>query len=347
MKNLSSPLTQILDLARWAPSNGNTQPWRFEVIDNDRIIIHLLTAKARSKEDFYDYDNGIPTLLAGGTLLETIHIAAGQYDRGFSWSYEGEKNGIHKIAVTLSPDSAIKPDTLANFIETRSVNRHLYRMTPLSAAQKQALANALGDEFTISWHESLMQRWNQAINNAMATDIRLRIPEAFATHKAVVDWKQKFSPSRIPVESMGMDPISRALLRWFMKDWRRADLTNRYAGGSLLAQMEMGLLPGLFCAGHFIIHYKNQTDTSPEKYLRTGQAIQRFWLTATTLGLGMQPSYATLIFGLFGQRCDSFTSNPDMIAKAIRLAQRITIQTSKEPDQIAFIGRMGTPRHQT
>ena len=29
-------LTRILELGRWAPSGDNTQPWRFEIVDDER-----------------------------------------------------------------------------------------------------------------------------------------------------------------------------------------------------------------------------------------------------------------------------------------------------------------------
>jgi len=31
---------QILDLARWAPSGDNTQPWRFEIVDEVNVVVH-------------------------------------------------------------------------------------------------------------------------------------------------------------------------------------------------------------------------------------------------------------------------------------------------------------------
>ena len=34
-------LLKILDLARWAPSGDNTQPWRFEIVADDHIACEL------------------------------------------------------------------------------------------------------------------------------------------------------------------------------------------------------------------------------------------------------------------------------------------------------------------
>ena len=35
-------LVKILDLARWAPSGDNTQPWRFEIVDELERMSRLL-----------------------------------------------------------------------------------------------------------------------------------------------------------------------------------------------------------------------------------------------------------------------------------------------------------------
>jgi hypothetical protein len=37
---MSSVMEHILDLARWAPSGDNTQPWRFEIRSERHLVIH-------------------------------------------------------------------------------------------------------------------------------------------------------------------------------------------------------------------------------------------------------------------------------------------------------------------
>jgi len=34
------PLRDVLDLARWAPSGDNTQPWRFAIVGADRVVVY-------------------------------------------------------------------------------------------------------------------------------------------------------------------------------------------------------------------------------------------------------------------------------------------------------------------
>ena len=67
-----SPIEQILDTARWAPSGDNTQPWRFEIVSNNRIVVHAFDTRSHC---VYDLD-GHPSQLSVGALLETIRIAA-------------------------------------------------------------------------------------------------------------------------------------------------------------------------------------------------------------------------------------------------------------------------------
>ena len=58
-------ITDILELARWAPSGDNTQPWRFEVIDDHHLVVHAFDTRDHC---VYDLD-GHPSQIAHGALL--------------------------------------------------------------------------------------------------------------------------------------------------------------------------------------------------------------------------------------------------------------------------------------
>src|SRR6187402_2826174 len=70
-----STIEQILDLARWAPSGDNTQPWRFEIVDAMHVVVHGFDTRDHC---VYDLD-GHPSQISIGALLETIVIAASQH----------------------------------------------------------------------------------------------------------------------------------------------------------------------------------------------------------------------------------------------------------------------------
>lgn len=66
-------IEQILDLARWTTSGDNAQPGKFEIVNDDRVVVHLAH---RDTENIYEYRDWEPTILAGGMMLESLRVAA-------------------------------------------------------------------------------------------------------------------------------------------------------------------------------------------------------------------------------------------------------------------------------
>jgi molybdopterin/thiamine biosynthesis adenylyltransferase/nitroreductase len=331
---------KILDLARWAPSGDNSQPWRFEILGDDTLIVHL---RAQSDEDIYDYNNGQPTLLSGGMLLETMRIAATAYGRMMHWSYEEGSGLEHRIRVELvrSPGSIVDP--LLPVVKSRSVDRGPYSRRRLSEEDKAVLTAALGEELQIAWHESLRERLALARLNARATDIRLRIPEAFQVHKKVLDWDRDWSPTGIPAKAVGLDAMTLRIMRWGFGDWRRLERLNRMPGATGPAILQMDLLPAIHSAALFTIRSATAPGPAgldPETLLRFGGALQRFWLVAEQRGLGMQPALATAIFAHYGRHEIAFTTDEAIRAKARGLAEALQ-KRHIGSDDLIFLGRIG------
>jgi molybdopterin/thiamine biosynthesis adenylyltransferase/nitroreductase len=333
-------IEKILDLARWAPSGDNSQPWRFEVLDEDSLIVHL---RAQSDEDIYDYNEGQPTLLSGGMLLETMRIAATAFGRVMHWSYEEGSGLEHRIRVELMRSPGCLPDPLLPAVRSRSVDRGPYSRQRLSGEDKRTLTAALGNELRIHWHESLRDRLALARLNARATDIRLRIPEAFKVHKKVLDWERDLSPTGIPAKAVGLDAMTLKIMRWGFADWRRLERMNRMPGATGPAILQMDILPAFHSGALFTI--RSATQPGPhrpdaETLLRFGMALQRFWLVAEQRGLGLQPALATAIFAHYGRRGAEFTGDSAIRAKAKDLAKELE-QRGIGSDDLIFLGRIG------
>ncbi len=136
------PIADILELARWAPSGDNTQPWRFEVIDDHHLIVHAFDTRDHC---VYDLD-GHPSQIAHGALLETLAIAASAHGLRADVQAPTRFAG-HAPRLSGGADrrtAALAPDPLLPHIRQRSVQRRPMRTTPLTTAQKQALQDAVG-----------------------------------------------------------------------------------------------------------------------------------------------------------------------------------------------------------
>ena len=189
----------------------------------------------------------------------------------------------HQIRVALPTTPGMVPDPLVAAIKTRSVDRGSYERQRLTGDDKRALEKALGDELGIRWHESLKERIALARLNARATDIRLRIPEAFKVHKKVIDWDRDWSSTGIPAKAVGLDALTLKIMRWGFGDWQRLRRMNRMPGATGPAIVQMDYLPAAWSGALFTIRTSERpaaTRLPADVILRFGMALQRFWLTA-------------------------------------------------------------------
>lgn len=339
-----SDVENILNLARWAPSGDNAQPWRFEIITDDKFIVHI---PPKTQANVYEYNNSQPSFISLGCLLENIRIAASQFGRSCAWSYRSTGQHEHLIEVEIPQQPGITPNSLLPFLTARSVDRRAYKTTHLSPVQKQALTASLGNNLEIRWFETLGERWRMARLNTVATEIRLSVREAFEVHQRMLDWKHKYSAEGVPVSAVGLDPLTLKTMKWVMEDWKRMHFMNRFLGGTITPRIELDILPGLLCAAHFAVVRKAMPSAEDEipNLIRTGESIQRFWLTATQLGLVMQPSLGPLCFAYYGKHKIAFTSSAAMRNKAENLAIKLGYTCGvQNTDNVLLMGRLGVPK---
>jgi sulfur-carrier protein adenylyltransferase/sulfurtransferase len=336
---LSPALERILDAAHWAPSGDNAQPWSFEIKGENDVVVSI----HRERGNVYEYRDGEPTVISAGTLLENIAIAAPSVGKAASWTYTGSDAAAHHIAVHFEPGPTARPELLDE-IARRTVDRRAYRMRPLTPEAKAMLTKAAAPDIAVEWYESLKARRRIAGLTNQATDIRLRIREAYDVHRRIVDWERLQSPTGIPSRALGLDAMTLKIMRWSMAEWKRTDFGNRM-GSTLFAGLQMDVLPGICSAAYFALRPRAGVARGAERIvqlLRAGQSVQRLWLTASRLGLAMQPCQAVLAFTHYGASGEAFTQSSRERASAGRLAGNAEKVLSR-PEELVFLARIGFP----
>ncbi|MGX2038833.1 ThiF family adenylyltransferase [Methylocaldum sp. MU1018] len=334
-----SPAVQILELARWAPSGDNTQPWRFEIIADNHIVVHGFDTREHCVYDF----KGRASQIAIGALLENIVIAASRHGLAADWALRPDSpETAPTIDVRFSPDPAIKPNSLAPYIPVRATQRRAMKRRPLNAQEKIRLAESLGDDYAVLWLDKPEDRSKTAWLMFRNGKIRLTMPEAYDVHKNIIQWNARVSEDRIPDRAVGLNPLALGLMKWAMEKWSRVDFFNTYMAGTLMPRVELDLLPGIFCAGHFVL-LADKPPASIEDYLSAGRALQRFWLTATRLGLQLQPEMTPLIFASYIRESAKLTRIAAVEKKAAHLADELTalLGGGEFVEKAVFMGRIG------
>jgi sulfur-carrier protein adenylyltransferase/sulfurtransferase len=334
----NSAIRQILDLARWAPSGDNTQPWRFEILSDTHVVIHGFDTREHCVYDL----TGRPSQIALGALLETISIAASGH--GLHPAFQrrtGTPDAKPTFDVHLQAAPDIQPDPLIAYIPSRTVQRRPMRTRRLTAQEKQALSSAVAPDYDILWLEGFRNKFRAArlmFNNAK---LRLTIPEAYQVHRSIIQWNSRYSEDRVPDQAIGLDAMTLRLMKWVMQSWQRVVFFNRFLAGTLAPRLQLDLIPGLACAAHFLL-VARQEAKNIDDHISAGRALQRFWLIATQLGLQMQPEMTPLIFAGYARQQIHFSQTPGAQKSASDLAKQFERLVGTQAHLNAvFMGRIG------
>lgn len=331
-------IEQILDLARWAPSGDNTQPWRFEIVSDRKLVVHGFDTRDHC---VYDLD-GHPSQIALGALLETISIAASGHGlRALIQRRVDLPDTTPTFDVSFEPDPQLQPDPLIPFVAKRSVQRRPMRTRPLTPKEKQVLEAAVGDAFRVMWLEGFGNKWRTARLMFANAKLRLTMREAYEVHRSVIQWNARFSEDRVPDQAIGLDPLTTRLMRWVMQSWERVEFFNTFLAGTLAPRIQLDLIPGIACAAHFALIAEHEPQ-SIDDYVGAGRSLQRFWLTAAKLGLQLQPEMTPLIFSRYARNGLKFTRDESIRSKAGQLAAELNeLLGSSTALRTMFMGRIG------
>lgn len=339
MPSEAGGLRAVLELARWAPSGDNTQPWRFELCGERALVVHGFDTRAHC---VYDLD-GHASAMSLGALLETLAIAA----TGQGWRMQAQRRrpapaGSLTFDVRFEPEAGVRSDALISCIESRSVQRRAMRMRRLTDEEKQALQASVAPQgCQVLWREHAVERLAMARLLSAFAHLRLSMPEAWRVHREVIEWRSRYSEDRMPDQSLGVDALTRRLMRFVLGRWERVRFFNRYLAGTAMPRLQMDLIPGLACGAHFALVAARRPRTIDD-HVAAGRAMQRFWLTATRLGLSLQPAMTPLIFARYLREGRRFSAEPGIEAGAAQAVRRLeALWEAPTLRATVFMGRIG------
>ncbi|WP_345196994.1 ThiF family adenylyltransferase [Kistimonas scapharcae] len=328
----------VIDHARWAPSGDNAQPWRFELNSDSVFTVHT-----SDTSDTVVYDlHGWSSLLAIGGLLETIEIAATLFSHQASiQQVRTERRRSPVFQVKLIPDDTCKVSPLAPYIKLRTVQRRSMGTRALNVHEKMTMERALPEDVDVIWLESQPQK-NKVAKLLFANGkTRLTMKEAYPIHRAVIDWEKPVkSPDKIPIKAVGVDRLTAIVFKWTMASWRRVRFLNACLAGTWWTRIQLDWLPARNSAAHFALVARSNPDNQND-YLSAGRAIQRFWLTASTLNLGFQPQQTPVIFNQYLNQSIRFTDSKRVLHHARKVKYRFDHMFGDKAERVVFMGRLG------
>ncbi|EFC46903.1 predicted protein [Naegleria gruberi] len=340
-------IEKVLERSKWAPSGDNVQPWRFEIpsqLSNSstQFTIHNFDTRSHCVYDL----RGSASCIALGALLENIELSCGEMGLSveFSEPRVHEKDDSRVIVQVSIRDSNenIRKDDLSEFIEKRCVNRRPFSTKALTPQEKQEFSQSVASlGFSLLWKESPMDRFKTALFLQKNGKLRLITPEAYATHSTIIEFGVNQSKDRIPSPAVGLDPLGLFFMKWALDGgWKRVDFLNRFMGGTLLPRLQMDLLPGFFCGGHFMLVAEKEAKDIND-FIKVGRALQRLWLTSTKLGLQFQPEATPVIFSNYVRNGVEFSEKEESRELAKSIEKTLNEMVEGKGKNTVFMGRVG------
>lgn len=239
-------------------------------------------------------------MISLGAVLENMRLRAaalGHAVRVDLASHWASRQALAQINVTPSPNSPIS--TLATAIPLRCTNRRMYKGPALSSDEVHQLSNCIASESQSQI--GLTQLSGAARRTALGLIWRAESErflrqslhrEIFSSIRFDLNWNESsdvaLPPGSLEIE-LPMRPMFKALRHWPLMRLLTTIGVHRLIG------LRAGWLPAWQAPGLFLITARKD----PLKYaVDVGAALERVWLTATNLGLAVQPMAASAVLPL-------------------------------------------------
>lgn len=266
----------LIELVATAPSADNSQPWKFDQLDNS--IVCRYQDRAAKFDPFGPLGHG--SLMAAGALLENLNALRPESSQAPHVTID--ESGWRFAFDPATWQAFPNPDT-KQLLLARHTNRH-----PFTALSDQpiclpshpfsARCALLTDSKAISplssaLLECSMARFNnQELHEWLFSSLRWTSED--------VD-----SGTGLDIRTLHLPPGGRQFMQ-FIAPWERMRLLNLFGIYRILAAADLALFrqaPGVIA---FI------GGSTPQEIMECGQLMQRTWLSLNSQGIAVHPYYA-------------------------------------------------------
>jgi molybdopterin/thiamine biosynthesis adenylyltransferase/nitroreductase len=273
---IPSDVRYLVSHAVLAPSGGNSQPWHFYWAD-DRIWVTHDRERGQNLMD----PHARAVNLALGAAVENMVVAAAA--RGLSAAVEPFPNADVAASIAIQPGAAISDEFMAA-MQRRRTHRALGTRSALTVdeiAELTAAAEHHGARIDLCTGDSELAELGRIVG---ACDrIRLLNPHLHEELVGELRFDSADAPDGITIASLALPPgFAEA-----MQVVARPDVAARLRALGGGARLEEGAQDALAGASAMVL--LSVGADSPLGWLSGGRAMQRTWLRAEQLELGVHP----------------------------------------------------------
>lgn len=260
-----------------APSGGNSQPWRFEAIENAINVI----AEPEKDHPVLNFRNR-GTWVAHGALLENIVIAAMHHGYSANVITFPDPARPNQTARVILEKCEVQTSPLYDAIFERTTNRKPYDSTRLPLAISNGLISCtkgLRGEVKLFEERTTIESLAQA--SSMNEVVMLNNK---SLHKLFFDeivWTEQQELDKkcgLYLKTMGLQPPQEKALQLF-KHWGAMRFVNMLRFNKMIAKDNATVYASASAIGAVLV------ANNDERFLDAGRIMERLWLTSAASGL--------------------------------------------------------------
>ena len=292
----AGPVNQWLEVARWAASGANAQPWFVEFEESDRAIAIRLSIdpEYRPRQAMLDVRGGASVIALGALATNLISLAAGD---GFGLARRSVIPGTDfwDTQVLLEFEKGVAPKGPVFPMETiraRCTDRTPFSKTAIPRELQQFVEAIPGRHPGLRYHEFRSGAQTALIPGLARVDtIRWASEPYFRSFLEEVSFRNpERDPDRIPVSQLGVSWLDQVLLRTFRR-WPWLHFLLR-AGGAMISARKGLAHFGSRCER---VGFISAARFDFEGFFAMGLCFQEIWLEANRQGVAFQPLGSLLL----------------------------------------------------
>jgi nitroreductase len=331
---------KILESGILAPSGENAQPWLFKI---DKNTVSLFN-NPDSDQSLYNYRQS-GSFVAHGACIENMVIAATEFGLEADIQYfpdDGVPDFVAKISLR---EGDVKRNLLADSLSRRATNRKSYDGSALTDDERKAFVAVATDAARIVLVEDRIKisalAHAASVNEAMLVENEY-VHDFFFSHVRWTPEENEMQPNGFYIKTLELKPPQVAAFKLLSKPSVGKFLKR--LGLSRVVRKDNEKIYNTASAMIGIV----AKDNSPKSLVLAGRTFERLWLTATKLGLSIQPTTGALFLAesVSGENRENFLKDQQsaILNSRSSIYETLGVEEKKEHVVVLFrIGRGGDP----
>jgi hypothetical protein len=338
-------IEQILEAGIHAPSGENSQPWRLK-IDGERVWLFNRPEADQSLFNFHQ--NG--SLVAHGAFLANMKVAAkylGCEANITLFPDETKENLIAAIDFKESmPATDAESKLLFEAITKRVTNRKHYDGSPLKDHEKKEIlanehldskGNSIVRLVMIEDREKIVQVARAASTSETMLVLNKHVHDFFFSHVRWTEQENEIQPNGFYIDTLELN-AKQAKGFNMLKHWGAARMLGKIGVAKQVGKDNEETYKTASAMIGIIIK-----DPMPRNLILAGKVLEHAWLTATKLGLSVQPSTGALFLaeGIPHENWGKFSESQRTALLDAKKAVYEAFNVDHHKEHIAVVFRVG------